>query len=292
LFARLGVQSARDLLWHLPHRYLDASTVTPLARARVGDDVACVGQVLSTAVVPTRSGLRIFHAVLQDSSGVLECAWPGQPFLDRTISVGQTLLVAGPVRFYHGRQMAPREYLVLADADTQGEVLATGVVLPVYPATEGLSHRLIRSIIDRHLDQLVALAPEILPTALRQQFDLPELPEAFRAVHRPVTVAGAEQGRRRLALDELLDLQLMLARARHLARRGRRGIRFAVRRELTSQLKAALPWSLTADQRQALREITGDMTSPERMHRLVMGDVGTGKTVVALFAMLLAVENG
>jgi ATP-dependent DNA helicase RecG len=292
LFAKLGVQTARDLLWHLPHRYLDASTVTPLARAKVGEDVACVGQVLSKGIVPTRRGLRIFHAVLQDRSGVLECAWPGQPFLDRTIAVGQTLLVAGPVRFYHGRQMTPREYLVLADADSEGEVLDKGVVLPVYPATEGLSHRLIRSVIDRHLDQLVALAPEILPADLRQRFNLPELPEAFRAVHRPVTVDAAELGRRRLALDELLDLQLMLARARHLARRGRRGIRFEVRRELTSQLKAALPWTLTTDQRQALREITGDMTSPERMHRLVMGDVGTGKTVVALFAMLLAVENG
>jgi len=106
--ARLGIRTAQDLLWHLPHRYVDASSVTPLANARVGMEVACVGRVVSKGVLPTRKGLRIFHAVLRDASGVLECAWPGQPFLDRTIEVGQTLLVSGPVRFYHGRQMAPR----------------------------------------------------------------------------------------------------------------------------------------------------------------------------------------
>ena len=84
--------------------------------------------------------------MLRDDSGVLECVWPGQAFLDRTIAVGQTLLVSGPVRFYHGRQMAPREYVILADADGEADPLAAGKVLPVYPATEGLSHKVIRSL--------------------------------------------------------------------------------------------------------------------------------------------------
>jgi len=290
--ARLGIQTARDLLWHLPHRYIDASSVTPVARVRVGDDVACLGKVISKGILPTRKGLRIFHAVLRDGSGVLECAWPGQPFLDRSIQVGQTLLVAGPIRFYHGRQMAPREFLVLGEAEGDPNPIDEGVVLPVYPATEGLSHKVIRGLVDRHLDDLLPIAPEILPADLRGSFDLPDLPTAFRAVHRPSSVAEAERGRRRLALDELFDLQLMLARARYLARRGRSGIRFEIKRDLTTRLKKALPWTLTADQRKALVEITADMTSNERMHRLLMGDVGTGKTVVALFAMLLAMENG
>src|SRR5215208_6389411 len=123
---RLNIRTARDLLWHLPHRYIDASSVTPLASARLGQDVACVGQVVAKGVLPTRRGLRIFHAVLRDDSGVLECVWPGQPFLDRTITIGQTLLVAGPVRFYHGRQMAPREYVILADADSEADPLTAG----------------------------------------------------------------------------------------------------------------------------------------------------------------------
>jgi ATP-dependent DNA helicase RecG len=288
---RLGIRTARDLLWHLPHRYVDASAVTPLAKAELGQEVACVGQVMAKGVLPTRRGLRIFHAVLRDDSGLLECVWPGQPFLDRTIAIGQTLLVSGPVRFYHGRQMVPREYVVLADAAGDADPLTAGKVLPVYPATEGLSHKIIRSLVERHLDALIALSDDVLPETLRGDLGLPDLSEALRAVHRPGSLDEAERGRRRLAFDELLDLQLMLIRARAVAKRHRSGVAFTIKRELTTRLKQALPWELTDDQQRATREITGDMTAPERMHRLLMGDVGTGKTVVALFAMLLALEN-
>jgi len=291
LLERLGIRTAQDLLWHLPHRYIDASTVTPLVKAEVGQEVACIGRVVAKGVVPTRRGLRIFHAVLRDDSGVLECVWPGQAFLDRTIVVGQTLLVSGPVRFYHGRQMAPREFVILADADSEAEPLAGGKVLPVYPATEGLSHKVIRGLVDRHLDTLIAASQDVLPDAIRRSLDLPPLQDALLAVHRPASALEAELGRRRLAFDELLDLQLMLIRARSVAKRSRSGVAFTVRRDLTTKLRQALPWELTEDQQRALREITADMTAPERMHRLLMGDVGTGKTVVALFAMLLAVEN-
>jgi ATP-dependent DNA helicase RecG len=288
---RLGIRTARDLLWHLPFRYLDASTLTPLAKAEVGQEVACAGRVVAKGVLPTRRGLRIFHAVLRDDSGLLECVWPGQPFLDRTILVGQTLLVSGPVRFYHGRQMAPREFVILAEAEGESNPLTGGKVLPVYPATEGLSHKIIRSLIERHLDSLIGLSHDVLSDSVRRSMDLPSLPDALRAVHRPSSIEEAEHGRRRLAFDELLDLQLMLIRARVLAKRARSGVAFSLKRDLTSRLKENLPWELTSDQQRALREISGDMTAPERMHRLLMGDVGTGKTVVALFAMLLALEN-
>jgi ATP-dependent DNA helicase RecG len=288
-FARLGVASVQDLLFHVPHRYIDASSLTPMAKARIGDDVACVGTVISKGVLPTRKGLRIFHAVLRDQSGVLECAWPGQAFLDRVVTPGQLVLVAGPIRFYHGRQMAPRELLVLGDAD---DAAVAGRIIPVYPATEGLSHKQIRAIINQHLEAMVAILPDILPEPLRTRFNLPSLADALHAVHRPTSASEAERGRRRLAVDELLDLQLMLARARQVARAGQRGTRFVVHRTLTTQLREHLPWALTSDQKQAIREIFEDMTKAERMHRLVMGDVGTGKTVVALFAMLLALENG
>jgi ATP-dependent DNA helicase RecG len=288
---RLNIRTARDLLWHLPFRYIDASTLTPLAQAEIGREFACAGRVVAKGVLPTRRGLRIFHAVLRDDSGLLECVWPGQPFLDRTILVGQTLLVSGPVRFYHGRQMAPREFVILADAEGEADPLTSGKVLPVYPATEGLSHKIIRSLIERHLDGLIGLSQDALPESMRRGLDLPSLPEALRAVHRPATIEAAERGRRRLAFDELLDLQLMLIRARAVAKRARSGVAFTLKRDLTRRLRQSLPWELTGDQQRALREITADMTAPERMHRLLMGDVGTGKTVVALFAMLLALEN-
>ena len=286
---RLGIRTVGDLLYHVPHRYLDATTVTPLARADVGREVTCVGRVVSIGVLPTRRGLRVFRAVLKDDSGLLECAWPGRPFLERQIKKGQLLLVTGPVRYYHGRQIVPQEFIVLAE---EGETRDSGLVLPVYPATEGLTHRQIRALVQQHLDGLLPLAVDPHPAAFRQAQGLIDLRQALELLHRPRTVAETEPGRRRLAFDELFDQQLVQARARHLAKRARAGIRFELKRELTTRLKEHLPFELTGDQRHAVREITEDMTAPLRMHRLLMGDVGTGKTVVALFAMLLAAENG
>jgi ATP-dependent DNA helicase RecG len=292
-FARLGIVTVEDLLYHVPHRYLDATSVTPIARAKVGSEVAIVGRVVSKAVVPTRKRLRIFRAVLRDDSGVIECAWPGQAFLDRAIKQGQLLLVTGPVKYYHGRQLVPREQVVLAEADEGGEAddLGHGMVLPVYPATEGLSHRQIRRLVADHLDQMIACVDDDLPATLRQEAGAEGLRAALLALHRPVGPGAWEVGRRRLALDELFDLQLVVARARHIAKAATKGPHFAVKRELTTRLKHALPFELTPGQRRAVREITADMVGDARMHRLLMGDVGTGKTVVALFAMLLAVEN-
>ncbi len=287
--ARLEIRTVGDLLYHAPHRYVDATTLVPLARALVGAEVTCLGQVISTGVLPTRRGLRVFRAILRDASGSLECAWPGQPFLERQVRQGQWLLVTGPVRFYHGRQLAPREFIVVAEEGD--EPPAQGLILPVYPATEGLSHRQIRALVQAHVDPLIALATDPHPRSLRESAGVEELGRALAYVHRPATLDQAELGRRRLAFDELFDQQLVHARARHLAKRARAGIRFEIRRELTTRLREHLPWELTGDQKRALREITDDMTAPLRMHRLLMGDVGTGKTVVALFAMLLAVEN-
>jgi len=288
---RLGIRTAGDLLFHVPHRYLDATTVTPLARAAVNQEVTCVGRVVSTGVLQTRRrGLRVFHAVLKDASGLLECAWPGRPFLERQIKKGQLLLVTGPVRYYHGKQIVPREFIVLAEAgdDTESN---PGLVLPIYPATEGLTHRQIRALVQQHLDELLPLVHDPHPPAFRATHQLIELPRAFELLHRPKKIEEAELGRRRLAFDELFDQQLVQARARYLAKRSRAGIRFELKRELTTRLKEHLPFELTGDQRHAIRDITDDMTAPLRMHRLLMGDVGTGKTVVALFAMLLAAEN-
>jgi len=300
-FRRLGVATVEDFLYHVPRRYLDATRVTPVARARIGDEVTCVGLVEATRVVPTRAGLRIFHAVIRDDSGLLECAWPGQPFLERQIKAGQRLLVSGPIRHYHGRQLAPREFVVLEEAEEASPASdngpsgrtarrGSGVVLPIYPATEGLSHRQIRRLAEQHVAALIALVDDPLGAAVRA--GLPTLPEALRALHQPGSIDEAEAGRRRLAFGELLDQQLVFARARSLAKRPRSGIAFELRRTFTSQLRDGLPFRLTPGQRATIREIVGDMTASERMHRLLLGDVGSGKTVVALFAMLLAVENG
>ena len=293
VFQRLGIATVEDLLYHVPHRYLDATSVTPIAKAAVGSDVTLVGRVVSKAVVPTRRRLRIFRAVIRDTSGIVECAWPGQAYLDRIIKQGQLLLVTGPVKHYHGRQVVPREQVVLAEVDDEEreDEMGSGMVLPVYPATEGLSHRQIRRLIADHLDQMLGCVTSSQSSGVAAGLNLLSLREAFAALHRPTSAAQPESGRRRLAFDELFDLQLVVARARYLATSAHKGYQFEIKKELTTALKRELPFELTADQRKAVREITRDMTAADRMHRLLMGDVGTGKTVVALFAMLLALEN-
>ncbi|MBI4541653.1 MAG: ATP-dependent DNA helicase RecG [Gemmatimonadetes bacterium] len=292
LLARLGVGSARDLLYHIPFRYLDATTVTPIGRARsgtVGADVTVVGRVVSTGVIPTRSGLRVFQCVLQDDSGLIECGWPGRPFLQRHISKGALLLASGPLRHFHGKQLQPREWIVLGGEED--EPPSRGMVLPVYRSTEGLTVRQLRGLVEKNLGVLLPLVEEGLPAQWRQAAGVAALPRALQLAHRPASLADAEVGRRRLAFEELVLLQLVLARARWLAKRSRAGIRFEVKRDLTTRLRAHLPFELTSAQKRCLREIVADQTSPVRMHRLLSGDVGSGKTVVALFAMLVAVEN-
>ncbi len=286
---RLGIVAAGDLLYHIPHRYEDASTVSPIASLETGMQGTVIGTVVSKGVLPTRKGLRIFQAVLKDDTGLIEVSWPGQPFLDRTIAKDDVLLVSGSVRFFHGRQLQPREYVNLGKDDSG---TAQGRVLSVYPATEGLSFKVIRGIIDAHLDELLPLVTEYLPREILKAAAVPSIGDALRMVHRPTSLAEALEGRARLAFEELLFVQLLQQRAKALSREPRRGIRFDNRRDLTTRLREALPFTLTGAQARVLREIFADMCSDRRMHRLLQGDVGSGKTVVALFASLLAMENG
>src|SRR6185503_21030166 len=254
-FRRIGVITAGDLLYHIPHRYEDASTVKPISSLEPGMDGTVIGQVISKGIIPTRRGLRIFQAVLRDDTGMIEVSWPGQPFLDRTISKGDVLLVAGSVRFFHGRQLQPREFINLG-SDEEGT--ASGRVLSVYPATEGLSFKVIRSIVDTHLDQLLPLVEEYLPAAVMAVADVPPIREALRMVHRPSSLAEALRGRERLAFEELFFVHLLQQRARELAREERRGIRFENKRRLTTALKDTLPFQLTGAQTRATREIVAD----------------------------------
>jgi ATP-dependent DNA helicase RecG len=228
--AKLGIHTTRDLLYHVPHRYEDATTVSPAGRLRPGDDATVIGRVISKGVLPTRKKLRIFRAVLRDASGVIECAWPGQPWLDRQIRRGDLLLVTGPVGFFHGPQLRPREFTVL-ESDGEAETMpAGGLVFPVYSATEGLGHKQIRTIVEANLDNLLPeLADaELFPDDWRSDLSLPPLDQAISDLHRPNSLAVIEPARRRLAYE----------------------------------------------------------------YRLLHGDVGSGKTVIAAAAMLKAIENG
>ena len=290
-FERLDVRTGRDLLYHLPHRYEDATTVTPVASLEAGDEATVVGRVVSKGVIQTRKGLRIFRAVLRDGTGHIEAAWPGQPWLDRTLDRGDLVLATGPVKFFHGRQLQPREHTVLSGSDDDGEV---GEVFPVYPATEGLSHRQIRSIVERNLDELLTEARdrEVFDEAWRAELELPRLDRALEALHRPDEPAQIEPARRRLAYEELFFLQLLHARARVRRERAAEGVVFDAGPGLVEPFFESLPFDLTGAQRRVWDEIAADMEEPTRMYRLLQGDVGSGKTVVAAAALLKAARSG
>lgn len=289
MLGRLGISVAGDLLRHVPHRYEDATTITPIDDAAVGADVTVLGQVIAKGVLPTRKGLRVFQAVIRDDSGMLEIAWPGQPFLDRTIAKGDWLLCTGAVRFFHGRRLQPRDYVNLGPEE---EGTAGGRVLAVYPSTEGLSVRMLRTLVQQHLDALLPQVEELLRPEWLAAANVPPLRDALHMVHRPTSVAEAVRGRARLAFEELLCVQVLHRRANQVARQARPGRAMRSRRTLTSALRKHLPYALTGAQVRAIRDIAADMGSPLRMHRLLQGDVGSGKTVVALFAALVAMENG
>lgn len=291
---RMGILSARDLLYHVPRNYDDASTVTPAAQAAVGSDVAVLGTVRGTGVVPTRSGLKIAQAVVEDESGAITCSWPGQPWVLRQLKQGDRVLVRGPVKFFHGRQVQPREHAVLGREEQDG---ARGKVFVVYPASEDVPQWFLRRAVARNLDWLVEQArrEEHLEPDDRTALGLIESADALETLHRPRSLADtlpAAAARRRLAFDELFFLQLLQARARHAATRARPGIAFKRTGVLVEPLYRSLPFKLTGAQIRVLREIMADMTSANRMNRMLQGDVGCGKTVVALFAMLVAAEAG
>ncbi len=296
-FARLGITTARDLLYHIPRRYDDASTVEPIGRVQVGMDVTVVGRIRSKGVIPTRKRLRIFQAVLEDDTGLITIAWPGQPWLDRKLREGDTLLVTGKVKFFHGRQIQPREFTVLERAREDGrpnDPQPAGVVFVSYPASEDLPQWALRGVFEKNLDSLISWADEdeyLSDTALGR-LQLPKLSDALRMLHRPASVYEAETGRRRLAFDELFFLQLVQAQVRRTATELEPGVVSTRTNALIKPLHEALPYSLTGAQARSLREIYADMGSDRRMNRMLQGDVGAGKTAVAVFAMLLAVESG
>lgn len=291
---RLGIRTARDLLYHAPRRYDDASTIHPIATLEVGMDTTAVGRVCAKGVIPTRSGLRVFQAVIRDESGMITCAWPGQPWLDRRVREGDLILVTGPVRFFHGRQIQPREFTILARKEEPLEGPAEGTIFVSYPASEEVPQWIFRRIFAQNLDRLLEHADEdeFLEPETLARLELPPLSRALEALHRPRSLAEAQAGRRRLAFDELFFLQLLQAQVHHRQTEAREGIRFQRTNRLIRPLFQRLPFRLTEAQSRVLREIYADMTSPRRMNRLIQGDVGSGKTVVALFAMLLAVESG
>jgi len=286
--ARLGIASVRDLLYHRPHRYEDRRHLARIDQLVPGEKQSTQGTVV--ALSERRHGTYQFQAAIADTSGVLQCTWFGQRYLRRLIRRGTRLVVYGKVEQRGARLMTVEEFEVLTG--DEDDTLHTQRIVPVHPATEGLSPRLLRTIVHRALSAHAAAAPEILPPALRARRGFLGRAEALWALHFPATLAEAAAARTRLAFDELFLLQLGIQMRRRALAQIDKGYRYAAGEEAIRAFVNGLPFPLTSAQRRALDEIVRDLRAPAPMNRLLQGDVGSGKTVLAAAALYLAVRSG
>lgn len=290
----LGISTVGDLLYHLPRRYLDRSDVAAIGGVKTGEEATVVGRVTSVESRTGRNRRRILTVTIFDGTGYLSGVWFNQDYHRERLRQGVEVAFSGKVLYQQGMlQITNPGYDVLSgeEGDDRAEAIHTGRIIPLYPATAGVSSAALRRLVNAALEQVAGLADPI-PGRVRRKFDLPPLEEALREAHFPTGPGALKKARHRMAFDELFTMQVGLAlrRRRRLDERG--GISFDAPGRLTTSLLGSLPFELTASQERAWSEIRADMERPLRMNRLLQGEVGSGKTVVAVLALLKAVENG
>ncbi len=309
LFARLGISTIEDVLFSLPVRYEDRRSMAKIVRLLPDMTQAVIGKVVDAeTITPSRKNprLKIFQIVISDGSGVLKGKWFNQAFLQRIFKNGQTVILYGTVKrdFYGaGFEIINPEYEIIDDGKTEAaengaEQIHIGRIVPVYRLTEGLSQKQMRATAFAAMTAAAPMIQEFLPTDMLARRQLPARREAVMAVHFPPASAsidelnrGATLYHQRLSFEELLMFQLGLG-ALKMRQMSERGIVLNASGRLAEELQQSLPFTLTGAQKRVIAEIRSDMRAAAPMHRLVQGDVGSGKTVVALIAMLEAVEAG
>jgi ATP-dependent DNA helicase RecG len=277
--AKLGLRTIADLLEHRPHRYEAAAEEVRIADLLAGEEeVAISGEVVRTTLRRPRRRLAIVQARIADDSGQITAVWFNQAWLVDKLKPGTRVRLRGQLR---------RNEFNVRSYDLNG-ASATADFAPVYPATEDLRVKKLREVIGRALPHARDF-PDPVPAGVAD--DLPLRPDALTALHVPRTPEDAELGRRRLAFEELLVLQVGLARRRR-GREREQAPALGEPGELTSRYRELLPFRLTPHQERAIEEIDADLALATPMERLLQGEVGSGKTVVALYALLRAVESG
>jgi ATP-dependent DNA helicase RecG len=302
IMQRLGIETVEDALWTVPWRYEDRSVMTPLGDLVPGMVTTVCGTVAKNTLTRTRNRrLTVLEVGLEDKTGRMQAVFFNQPYLEQVLAVGRSVMMSG--RVIAGRQgwMVPR--MEVSQYEVVGEgtefTLHVGRIVPIYHETKGWTSRQMRVVIKGLLDDHAADLKDTLPVAVRARQRLMPVQEALAEVHFPkagVDLPLFDQGRspahRRLAFEELFLLQVALAARQRSIQSEKKTLEFNVRTPLLEKLGRALPFQLTPAQDHVVREIFRDMTSARPMNRLVQGDVGSGKTVVALHAILLACGSG
>jgi ATP-dependent DNA helicase RecG len=285
-----GYRTARDLIEHYPRRYLTRGELTDLAHAKKGAEVTLVGTVRNLAKKMPRRNLRILEVRVADDSGAWVCTWFNQPWHAQKLTVGTVAAFSGKLAWKAGRLgMANPGYEVLREGDDP-EGFANEVI-PVYPASKEISSGRLRRAVGALLDRFGEV-PDFVPEPLRRTHRLPDRAAALEAIHRPADRKEATRARDRLVYDELFVLQVGLALRRRAQEAGQHGQPLQTDGDLTKRLLASLPFQPTGAQSRVMSEIGADLSTSKPMHRLLQGEVGSGKTLVALWALLCAVQSG
>jgi ATP-dependent DNA helicase RecG len=270
----------RDLFEHRPRGYQQAVGETPISELFGEDEAVIAGEVRRVSIRPTRRRLTVLKAAVRDDTGEISAVWFNQPWLADKLQPGTRLRLRGQLR---------RNEFHVRSYDLNGAA-ATADFAPVYPASEEVTSARLRALVESALPQARDFG-DSLPASLRARERLPLRYDALVALHRPRDAEEAERARRRLAFDELLLLQVGLARIRE-GTEDATAPALGEPGELVGHYRQVLPFELTKDQEQAIAEIDADLAAPKPMQRLLQGDVGSGKTVVALYALLRAVGAG
>jgi ATP-dependent DNA helicase RecG len=290
LLARKGLSTVGDALFFVPIRHEDRTQLTPFRQLRGGDVRTCSGVIVG--ISPPRPRSRApFTTLLRDDSGFAVAAFFGRRgHLARAFARGQRLVLHGKAKPHRGQMTIQVQDWELVEAGDD-ERLHTGRLVPIYSTTDGLPQRSLRTLMRALVDAHVRDVGEVLPAPIRDRQRLPTLADALRIAHFPETESALSLASRRLVFDDFLFLQLGLAILRARTTRAR-GIALQPQGQLVARLRAGLPYTLTTAQEHVWDEIRADMAAPFPMHRLLQGDVGSGKTIVAALAVLTAVEAG
>jgi ATP-dependent DNA helicase RecG len=287
--AMMQIGSALDLLQHYPRRYHDRTKQAEISELRAGDEATVFAEVRRISSRQTRTRRPLVEAVIYDGTSMLNVTFFNQPWRAKQLREGTQAAFFGKVDVYRGKRQLTNPVVDILGGDGEN----TARVVPVYPQSgkADVSSWEIRKAVRDVLERIGDLA-EPLPSKMRDELNLQDRTWAYRQVHEPDTVETAFKARRRLRFDEFLRMQVGLVARKRALEREQSGIRHDVDGALVPQFLEHLPFDLTDDQRRAIDEIARDMASPAPMHRLLQGDVGSGKTVVALAGILYAVQGG
>jgi ATP-dependent DNA helicase RecG len=284
---RLGVTTIRDLLYLFPHRYDDYRSLKTISQLQYGEEVTIIGAIWDTKARQTRGGGSLVTSIIADGTGTIEATWFNQPYLEKQMRPRRQIVLSGKVDEYLGRLTFQSPEWEPLDK----ELIHTGRLVPVYPLTKGITNRWLRRLTKRTVDYWTKRLPDHLPSSLRQRANLMDLEMAICQIHFPDNQQTLEQARRRLCFDEFFLIQMGVLSQRH-AWRTQPGRAVTINKELLESFVCSLPFELTKAQQRVLGEIVNDLRSAKPMNRLLQGDVGSGKTVVAVAAMLLTVASG